>query len=93
MTSYEWVTETIDEYGDIVDTNGWRTLTEAIKSAEGEELKCTISLRRDIGDDIEGLQDRTQAYSANGFDNGSNIPTRFIGMFLRIPEKFRDTEV
>ena len=96
MVIYEFVVETLDFYDgcednpDIIDTSGYDTLKEAEEIASACDEPWRIALRRDVGDDLEGVVDRAYAYpDANG-----RLPEYFTyGMGEegpRVPNRFRD---
>lgn len=67
--TYEWVVETFDKDDpnkddpEIVDTNAYDTYPEALKAAHQEDtLGWRICLTRNVGNDVDGLQDRLWAY-------------------------------
>lgn len=74
--AYEWITETVDEHGDIVDT---MCDSRYVPAGEGEE----VALRR-IEEDSSGEHEAsgatwTYAYVKDGvladtFDNGERVP-------------------
>jgi len=84
-TTYEWVVEQMepdwdpaDADADIVDTCAFETLGEALAFADQCGCPCAIGLRRDRGDDTNGIVDRGMAYSGDArFDDGAAIPKRF----------------
>jgi hypothetical protein len=101
-TTYEFVVETLDYYPgcgddpDIIDPIPFDTLAEAaVYAARCEEL-WRISLRRDTGNEDEGLIDRWYAYTdASGMltermedmigaQNGPLVPKRFRALTLPI---------
>lgn len=96
MVTYEYVLETLDFYEgcgdnpDIIDTSGYDTLYDAHKVA----LKCDepwrIALRRDVGNDLDGITDRAYAYP----DASGRLPEYFTygagEEGPRVPNRFRD---
>lgn len=97
-TSYEFVVETLDGEGDdpdILDTVPFDTLAEARGYAIACDDPWRIALRRDRGNEAEGLIERHYAYpgesgrlpermeSATGFQDGPLVPVRFRN--VRIP--------
>jgi hypothetical protein len=58
----EWLIETIDAYGDIIEVTHADTYAEALKWAEGQEQPTQIGLVRDRGNEVDGLVDRQWAY-------------------------------
>lgn len=98
--TYEWVVETLDFYDgcyddpDIIDTSGWNTLEEAYNFALKCEEPWRIALRRDVGNDVDGLTDRSYAYP----DENGRLPDRFETMMgaqdgAKIPKKYKDIVV
>lgn len=63
---YEWDVETVDDHGDVLDHDHDASLSALLHRhhdiGNGEQL----ALVRDVGDDIEGLLDRTWAYVEEG---------------------------
>lgn len=100
-TTYEFVVETLDPYEgcdgnpDILDTCAFDTLKEAHEYALSCEEPWRICLRRDTGNDGEGITERYYAYpdtdgklpermeSGHEFNDGPDVPKRFHN--LRIP--------
>jgi hypothetical protein len=78
QTSYEWVAETQDEHGDIIDCRH----NECLKKLKPKHYEV-IGLVKDIGNDSEGLQDRTWAY----IDESGKLPTEFEDGTL-VPKRF-----
>lgn len=94
-TTYEFVVEELDFYEgcgddpDIIDCVGFDTLAEATAYAAQCDNPWRIALRRDTGNDAEGLTSRFYAYpdatgrlperfeSGNGFQDGPDVPKRF----------------
>lgn len=80
-TKYEWTFESVDEFGDIVDSDFSESLSGFDKGQhQGEDL----GLVRNEGDEINGLQDRFFAYVKDGklpdhFDDHPNmkVPKRY----------------
>ena len=77
MLDYEWFTEEIDSDGEILDIH----FTPSARSLPTSgNIRC--GLKRDDGDDHDGVRDRQLAYIVNGhlpatFDGGARIPIRF----------------
>lgn len=100
-TTYEFVVETLDYYEgcgndpDIIDTSAFDTLAEATDVAMRCDEPWRIALRRDTGNEDEGLTDRWYAYPDHdgrlpelmedmiGAQNGPPVPARFRA--LRFP--------
>lgn len=94
-TSYEFVVETLDFYEgcggnpDIIDCPAFETLEEATAYAAACDEPWRIALRRDTGNDAEGVTSRFYAYpdhggrlpeimeSADGAHDGPVVPQRF----------------
>lgn len=76
-TTYEWVSEQLDEHGNIVETFQFNTRKEA------EEQGGEIALCRRVHYVIDGDEkDRQYAYLEGGelpeeFDGGTRVPKRF----------------
>jgi len=89
VTYYEWIVETVEDLGenevDVIDTNAWDTYEEARKDAQAlmaQGKQTMIGLTRNVGDEVDGLQDRQWAYIEDGelpgeFDGGARVPQRF----------------
>lgn len=109
VTVYEFVVETLDYYDghepgnpDIIDTSGFDTLPEALAFANQCEEPWRIALRRDVGNDVEGLTDRGYAYpdangrlperfeTCDGAQDGANVPKRFSDMVFPLDTRERD---
>ena len=99
-TTYEFVVETLDFYEgcggdpDIIDCNAWDTLEQALAFAKQCEEPWRIALRRDVGNDVDGLTDRSYAYpdttgklpeyfTYGADEEGPKVPKRFAA--LRFP--------
>lgn len=98
--SYEYVVETLDWYEgcgddpDIIDTNAFDKLDDAERYATLCDEPWRIALRRDYGNDIEGLLTRFYAYpdetgklpeimeTATGYADGPNVPNRFRNVVI-----------
>lgn len=106
MVTYEFVLETLDYYEgcgdnpDIIDTSGYPTLFEAHEQALKSDEPWRIALRRDVGDDLEGITDRAYAYpdasgrlpeffSYGAGEEGPRVPLRFKQMFFPIDSRKR----
>lgn len=101
-TIYEFVVEELDFYEgcgddpDIIDVNAFDTLKEAAAFAAKCDGPWRIALRRDTGNEAEGLTDRFYAYpdasgklpetfeSATGFQDGPAVPKRFRALTFPI---------
>ncbi len=102
-TFYEFVVETLEFYTgcgddpDIIDTSAFETLSEAEKFTKGIEEPWRIALRRDTGDEDEGLTDRWYAYpNENGVlpeffsdaaSEGPKIPVRFKSVVFPVDRR------
>jgi hypothetical protein len=87
VVGYEWTIEAVDEYGDIQDNDHRDSLKKSRESAEFFKSqgwsKVEIGLVRNVGDDVDGLQDRQWAYLEDDklpikFDGGAKVPVRFL---------------
>jgi hypothetical protein len=85
---HEWLVEAVDQYGDIIDSNCYPTLADAISTTlgcpEGQDY-YRIGLVRDEGNDVRGLQDRQWAY----IQKNATLPNEYSDGAI-IPKKFRD---
>ena len=106
-TTYEFVVETLDFYPgcesdpDIIDCPAFDNLDEAIAYASSCEELWRIVLRRDSGNDIEGITDRFYAdpdeagylpermETASGFKDGPVVPKRFRALTFPIDARLR----
>lgn len=104
-TYYEFVVETLDTYPgcgddpDIIDTSAFDSLEEAHNFAKLCEESWRIALRRDTGNQDEGLTERYYAYpddsgqlpqnmeTAMGFEDGPKIPSKYIKMKFPVDSK------
>jgi hypothetical protein len=84
-TSYEWVAETVDEVGDIIDCNFQEKLCD-LRLEPGDEL----ALVRRTGSEEDGEVDRWYAYAKDNmvlplyFQDNLGEPTNYI-----VPAKYR----
>lgn len=90
--TYEWVTEELDAPGDdpeILDTYASATYAEAVEKGKSSDGPYRIALRRDRGNDTEGLIERHYAYviagklsaimeTCDGAEDGPTVPKRFL---------------
>ncbi len=93
-TNYEWIVEELDvlpgaeigEDDDIIDVHHFDTFVEARAWASDNIYPCRIGLTRDVGNDDEGLTDRSWAYVENRKlpefftycpELGAKVPKRF----------------
>lgn len=104
-TSYEFVVETLDFYDgcgddpDIIDTSGFEDMEEAHQFALSCEEPWRICLRRDTGNEEEGIVDRYYAYpnvdgimqsrfeTCVGADDGPNVPLRFSRLVFPVDDR------
>ena len=88
LVRYEWIVETIDGFGDVIDIDHRDTASDALRSAR--TVMCEGGNHYDVGivrdrfdhDDPNELVDRQWAYVENGklpavFDGGTAVPKRF----------------
>lgn len=85
-TKYEWCYETVDEHGDIIDSDFQDKLFQFSKP----RMTDTLCLIRRTGNEIDGEQERQYAYVKDGklpecFEDGTGneypnmkVPTRFL---------------
>ena len=74
--TYEWVIETLDSNGDIIDVDHSETFPTNIPE------NADVALTRIIGNVRDGIKHRQYAYLADGklpetFENGVQVPKRF----------------
>lgn len=99
-TTYEFVIEELDFYTgcgddpDIIDCPAFDTLGEALKYAKSVEGDWRLALRRDTGNDCEGLTERYYAYvgsngcfqetmeTATDAQDGPKTPKKFLDMII-----------
>lgn len=93
--TYEWVTEELDGFGEdpeIIDTYASDTYAEALAKGIRVGGAFRVGLRRDRGDNVEGLLERHYAYvtggklqttmeSCDGAEDGPPTPKRFLKLF------------
>jgi hypothetical protein len=75
MVAYEWTVEGIDEHGDITDSDFFATAAEALAVLPRwmeEWHEARVGLVRSVGNDTDGVTDRTWAYVT-----GAALPERF----------------
>lgn len=105
--TYEFVVETLDFYvgcgddPDIIECPEFDTLREAAAYAAACDEPWRIALRRDTGNDLEGVTSRFYAYpdsggrlparmeSAFGLDDGPDVPARFRSLTIPIDRRTR----
>lgn len=83
-TTYEWCIETMDEHGDIIDSEFYQSLDEITDDFEWSQL-CLV---KDVYHNIQGLQNREHAYIVNHelpdfFDDGTKVPSRYHVEFYK----------
>lgn len=79
---YEWVVEQVDEHGDIQDTYQASSYKEAVEEETTHQVK-QIALKRDKGNDDDGVVERGYAYVVDGilaerFDSGQKVPAKYL---------------
>ncbi len=96
MITYEWVVETLDYYqdalgdSDIIDTCAFPSYNKALNAALNcDEKYWQIALRRDVGNDVDGLTDRLYAYPASD----GQLPEYFDDSNVKIPQIYRDINI
>ena len=94
QTNYEWIVEQMDpetvgtDDPEISDTSAFDTLAEAKAFAAQCDQPVEIGLTRNVGNDVEGLLDRSWAYVKDGKlpdvfsyglgnEDGVAVPQRF----------------
>lgn len=100
-TTYKWVVEPVDKYDDIIDPLFWDSYSDAVECWRDafnqfpEARKVFIALVQNIGNDIDGLQDRGYAYISdeNGklpeyFDNDRAVPKKYQDKIYLLPRRF-----
>ncbi len=88
---YDWIVETVDEHGDIVDADVSTKLVDALFAMRfplPENQHYELGLVRDRGSFSKGLVDRQWAYVENGvlpsvFDEGAKVPKKYLSEFAR----------
>lgn len=90
MVYYEWAVEERDEHGDAIDVSHYETYKAAADSAAQwlDGKAYDIVLVYNMGCDSEGILERSWAYVDGGklaetFENGRNVPKRFLKEFER----------
>ena len=86
-TSYEWVYEDVDQYGDINDPIYTDSAKDALSwiASTGEGLTAQIALVRTFGSEANGIEQRDYAYAANG-----ELPTEFPEEDCKVPKRYRE---
>ncbi len=84
---YEWSIETLDENGDIIDSDFSETPFEVVES---NQRMCLV---RNEGNEVDGLTDRLWAYVVDGrlpdvFENGEGYPVS-----CKVPERFKNIKL
>lgn len=99
-TTYEFVVEELDFYEgcgddpDIIDCPAFESLKEALDYASTVEIPWRLALRRDTGNDFDGLISRYYAYvenghfqeymeSASGMKDGPKTPQKFLKLEIK----------
>lgn len=80
--TYEWVTEVVDEYEDIIDTYVVDSPLEGFSAIPPADHYIQVALRRIWGSSAEGELERGYAYINDGeiepfFDCGHKVPKQF----------------
>jgi len=100
-TQYEWVTEPIDKWGDIIDPQFSDTLATAIMQGRLRDfegmVKVDLGLVRYRGSDAEGELERDYAYIIDGvmpteFPGGVKVPKRFQTEFEQLGKLYINLE-
>lgn len=96
-TYYEWVLESIDQYGDIIDTQAFDTVQELwqhrnLGEPDSDHDTWDWGLRRMSGSEADGMTDDQYAYTVNGelpeyFDGGNKVPVRYHRKLARFLAK------
>jgi hypothetical protein len=103
---HEWLVEAVDQHGDILDSNCYPTLVDAISTTlgcpEGQDY-YRIGLVRDEGNNDAGLVDRQWAYILSDgtlpdeYSNGAIIPKKFRVEFAKfdtaVVSKYADRDL
>lgn len=100
QTYYEWIVEQMDpatigtDDPEIWDTSAFDSLADAQRFAAQCDMPVEIGLTRNVGNDVEGLLDRSWAYakdgklpsmfSYGGEEDGVAVPQRFHKELERI---------
>jgi hypothetical protein len=84
--AHEWLVESVDQYGDIHDTNCYPTLADAIRTTAGADHSdggyYRLGLVRDEGNEVDMLIDRQWAYFQQdgtlpeSYNDGAIIPLK-----------------
>lgn len=89
--SYEWIVETFDSHGDILDVEHFETREQAERAVNPASPTCTrLGLVRDVFDNFDYLLEREWAYLR---DDGT-LPTHFADSSdnptsTKVPARFR----
>jgi hypothetical protein len=104
---HEWLVESVDQYGDIIDSNCYPTLKDAICTTEGADYSdggyYRLGLVRDEGNEVDHLLDRQWAYFQpdgilpESYSDGAIIPLKHRYESLKFAAKllasFADRDV
>jgi hypothetical protein len=75
--NHEWLVESVDQYGDIHDTNCYPTLADAIRTTEGDDFSnggyYRLGLVRHEGNEVDWVLDRQWAY----FQQDGTLPESY----------------
>jgi len=82
-TLYEWTCEQLDEFGDIQNSDFGDKLSDVKDFGKGEPLQRAIALVKNVGNDDDGLVERTWAY----ITEEGKLPELFINQD-RVPKRF-----
>jgi len=79
--AYEWWLETVDEYGDIHESEMAANMQHAVQVSW--RAGYNVTLRRQSGNEIEGILSTGYAYMTDGiieteFSNGFKVPKNII---------------
>lgn len=78
---YEWVKETIDEHGDIIDIDH----SDVLDFSREDYRSLDIGISRSVGDGINGLEGRLYAYVNK---KSGLLPVTFPDSSVKIPVKY-----
>ncbi len=95
--THEWLVESVDQYGDIQDTNCYPTLADAIRTTKGADFSdgsyYRLGLVRDEGNEVDLVLDRQWAYFQKdgtlpeSYSDGAIIPKKFRAETLKVSAK------
>jgi hypothetical protein len=95
--TWEWAVETIDAYGDIVDTNYYETLAEAadfalfVDAGERAEIVLVATESAEVSGLADQILDRSWAYLLDSIGTARPpLPTHTTGGLrsLKVPNRF-----